>query len=281
MVSEQVNLSVRNEKHTQCIRRIYDNDALQNSVFEPYYADAHKTIWKEKYKDFLKLNDATKTKRITQINTYMHNLLTLMCSRFELANAHELDNFFKSNAEHRGNFLKHAHHVIMRLGMQKIIEEQPEKQKQYAGVLVNETYKNNKFLEDQPFVFNLGGKKWSEKQVYAIASIYAIELAILSFEEQGVTSLANLQSDLYRFLSGPEYGDILGIKGANKKYAKNRERKKRAEEIYKEHKLYKLRNNTASYDLRKILAEENIPISRETLETDWIPSFKNKIKILK
>jgi len=176
--------------------------------------------------------------------------------------------------------LKHAHHVIMRLAMQKIRKEHPEKS--YAGVLVNQTHKTNKFFEEKPLVFNLGKKLLLEKQIYAIASIYAIELAMLSFEEQDVTSLANLQSDLYKFLSGPEYKDILGIKGAHKKHQNNRAVKKRAEAIYKEKGLYKYKNLHAAYEIFSDLKKENVTsISKTTLETNWIPEFKKKLKLLK
>ena len=173
MVSEERSFRVKDKNHTQYIGRMYDNNALQNAVFEPYYADAHKIIWKEKYEDFLEFSDKIKAKRIAQIDTYVHNLLALMCSRFELTEARELDILLKSITEHRGDFLKHAHRVIMYLGMEKTIEKYPEKQKQYAGVLLSQTHRNNKFFEEAPLAFSLGGKQWSEKQVYAIASIYS------------------------------------------------------------------------------------------------------------
>jgi len=44
MISEERNHYMANENHTQFLERVYDNDELQNSVFEPYYADAHKII---------------------------------------------------------------------------------------------------------------------------------------------------------------------------------------------------------------------------------------------
>ena len=97
----------------------------------------------------------------------------------------------------------------------------------------------------------------------------------MSFEEQDVTSLANLQSDLYRFSSGPEYGDILGIKGAHRKHQNNRAIKKRAEEIYKEKDLFKHKNLYAAYEIYADLKKENATnISKSTLEAKWVPEFR-------
>ncbi len=264
------------------IENIFKQDTLKDSIFEPYYVDIHKIIWKEKYDIIYKARETPSVERVDLLNASIHDLLTLTCENYAVPDAAALNKLYKEQSESRNDFLKYVHRTIMFRKMEETIEQDTNAKKYYVGSLVSQTHLQNKLLEQKPFHMSLGNKLWSEKQIYAIASIYAIELALLSFKEKHIVSLSRIQSDLYQFLSGPEYSEILGIKGANKKHTKNRLYKKRALEIYIQKELSTDSNYSAANEILKALKIEGVTaVSIETIETKWLPEFKRKRKLLK
>ena len=97
--------------------------------------------------------------------------------------------------------------------------------------------RGKKFQVVKPFNFKLAGKLRSEKQFYAVATFYAIELALHYYIHNDITSLSNLQSAMYQYTSGPSYQIVHGSNGGHKKSQKSKTYKKQALEIYKARKL--------------------------------------------
>ena len=86
---------------------------------------------------------------------------------------------------------------------------------------------------------------------------------------------------MYQYTSGPSYQIVHGSNGGHKKSQKSKTYKKQALEIYKARKLYNYKSTAAADEISKFLKTKNIKISIATIETKWVPEFKNNTKSLK
>lgn len=262
----------------KCLFNSYD--ILEKTGLIACMSDTYKVYWKSDIENWRNHSQSERVECAQEMSESVHDLLAFMCERLQVEDITEADNLYKTDLSLRGGFLNDAHKTIMVLGLNKIIGEQPEIAKKYIGVMLEDTYLYNKDLEQTSFTLSLGGKIRSENQVYAVASFYAVELALRSFQEDDLISLSKLQSDLYKFSKGLSYSSVHGSKGGNEKAKKMTSHKRRAEEIYKENNLHKYKNIAAAHDICNILKEENIIVSPKTVENNWVPAFKKKAKSL-
>ena len=251
-----------------------NSDLLYESGLIACLIDTYKAFWKDSIEAYQNLPRVEKINRTNEMSQAVYDFLELMCERHQLNSAAEVNNLYKTDLSLRGQFLTEAHNIIMILCMKKITSINPHLGRAYIGVMVQDTYLHNKSLETEPFKLKLANKIRTEKQVYAVASFYAIELALQSFQEGDINSLSKLYGDLYEFSLGPSYAAIHGTRGGKKSAIEMNLYKKRAEEIYSEQNLCKYKNLSAATDVYKILTEENIFVSLKTLETKWVPIFK-------
>ncbi len=272
-------MSLENEKYTNTSTLKYlfvSPQILEKTGLSIYLSDAYKYFWKDDISKHVELPKNLKIKRTEMMHASVRAFLALMCEVHQLNEIDEVDNFYKTNLELRGQFMMNAHKIIMISRFKKIIDERPQDSNKYIGTLVDDTYINNEELERNPFSLKLAGKTRSEKELYAIATFYAVELALYSYEQCEIDSLSKIHSSMYQYIKGPSYSAVHGSKGGNKNAEKTNAHKTRAEEIYSLRKLYKYKNTSAASEIHDFLKKEKVNISISTIETSWIPEFKER-----
>lgn len=254
---------------------------LNKSGLSIYLYSIHKIIWGFKLEDISELPKNEKARMAREINDCLSEILSWMLRPDKDSNCVlALDKLYRENLEYRSSFMMDFHEAFMRISVQQLWNKNPQTQKQFAGTLVNQTYSHRKQHEDKNFSILLAGKKRTEQQVYALASFYAVDLALIAYQENDAHSLSRLQSDLYRFSLGPDYSDVYGGKGGRNKPKESLRNKKRAKDLYFLNNFHDIKNMAAAQYLTDMLEKEKISVSKSTLETDWIPEFK-KSNLLK